>query len=44
METNKNDVLELIKVRVGATIKNLCECLEKLEKDERGKMESERNG
>ena len=31
-KSNKNDVLELIKIRVDATIKNLCECLEKLEK------------
>ena len=38
---NKNDVLELIKIRVDATIKNLCACLEKLEKDERRAKEND---
>ena len=36
-----DQVLELIKIRVDATIKNLCECLEKLEKSERRAKEND---
>jgi len=40
-KSNKNEALELIKIRVDATIKNLCGCLKKLEKDERRRKENE---